>query len=392
MNRTYAYLFISLAVCFFNWSCQKRELPPSITNNPVYVATLYVNGSTVQLFAGQGGMTMQTQINLDSNGVQRYMGTLGNVNTSFTFSFFDVQQNTVGLNNPQNFFAPGAREGAIWSVRNQVVDTTNTFLFTADGINTNIFNYTWYYKSFRSGTPDPFFIKVQAPTLEKAFTSVDSAQVALVIRKNGSQSRDSICNVIKTRRPDENVQFSIAVLDTFPDAEVAFTATQGFQSYRWKVNNNLSVFTTENTWITHLESFNKQRATVTAVSSQGRSSKFSRYFRVCGNFYPSYPTASYSHSHTSTVQTHWISGDPNLGRVLISYQANGKKYINQKPGRQTPAQGIRVETSQNTALPSAVPGTQKLALSLNLWLYNISNPSDSIEVKSSNCIVAIAYR
>jgi hypothetical protein len=92
------------------------------------------------------------------------------------------------------------------------------------------------------------------------------------------------------------------------------------------------------------------------------------------------------------VQTHWISGDPNLGRVLISYQANGKKYINQKPGRQTPAQGIRVETSQNTALPSAVPGTQKLALSLNLWLYNVSNPSDSIEVKSSNCIVAIAYR
>ena len=392
MNRFFTHLLLVLAICAVNWSCQKRELPPSTTNNPLYGASFSINGSPVQIFAGQDGSTMQPKIELDSNSVMRYAGALGNSNTLFSIAFFDVQTNTVGLSNAPGFFTPGPREGAIWAPRKLVSDTTNTFQFTADGINTGIFNYTWYYKSYRSGTPDPIFNKVQGPSLEKAFTAVDSAQVALVIRKNGSQNRDSICNVINTRLPSQNVQFSIAVLDTFPDAHVAFTATPGFQNYRWKVSNEVPVFTTQNIWTTHLESFNKQRATVSAVTDQGKVSKFSRFFRVCDHFYPNYPTASYSHTSSSSIQSHWVSVDPNLGRVLLSFQINEKKYINQKSGKQTPGQGIRITTSQATQPTIGVQGIQKLGLNLDLWLYNAANPSDSIELKTSNCVVAIGYR
>lgn len=384
-------LFIIMA-CLLNWSCQKKELPLSTTNNPIYGASFTINGSSVLLFAGQDGSTMQTQISIDSNGVQRYSGILGNTTALFSVAFFDAQANTNGLQNAQSFFAPGPRQSAVWSVRRLSIDTTNTFQFAAEGINTGIFTYTWYYKSYRSGIADLVFSKVQGPTLEKAFIGVDSAQVALVIRKNGSQSRDSICNVINTRSPNQNVQFSIAVLDTFPDAHVAFTATPGFQNYRWKVNNSMPVFTGQNSWTTHLESFNKQRATVTAVNNQGKSSRFSRFFRVCDHFYPNYPTASYSHTSSSSIQNHWISGDPNLGRVLITYQTNGKKYINQKSGRQFPGRGIEIMTSQAAQLPTAGQGIQKLGLNLNLWLYNAANPADSIELKSGNCVVAIGYR
>jgi hypothetical protein len=392
MNRFSTYLLLAVVGCAVNWSCQKRELPPSTTNNPLYGASFSINGSPVQIFAGRDGSTMQPKMELDSNSVMRYTGVLGNTNTLFSIAFFDLQTNTVGLSNAPAFFTPGPRESAIWAPRRLVNDTTNTFLFTADGINTGTFNYTWYYKSYRTGTADPAFSKVQGPTLEKAFTAVDSAQVALVIRKNGSHNRDSICNVINTRFPNQNVQFAIAVLDTFPDAHVAFTATPGFQNYRWKVSNEVPVFTIQNMWTTHLESFNKQRATVTAVTDQGRVSKFSRFFRVCDHFYPNYPTASFSHTSSSSFQSHWVSGDPNLGRVLLSFQINGKKYINQKSGKQTPGQGIRVTTSQATQPPSSVQGIQKLGLNLDLWLYNAANPSDSIELKTSNCVVAIGYR
>jgi PKD repeat protein len=373
--KTKKYLIIILASIMAGTSCKKTSVPNDLGEVSFFIEGK-ANNLPFEIYAGVNNTYMYTNYYTDSKNIQTYEGTIKSTDSNTIEPYFQIalKNNKIGpwLSTEE------ALPNTVFN--NYTLDTANGILthvknvqFSFTGISQNIVNYNW---NFGDGTSSTI------PNPHHTFKASGIKNVSLTVTyANGSI--DFLSNTINTDIAACQAQIYVTRV---PNSDsIWLSATPGF-IYNWQLPNG-TTSTAQALWYTAVIS-NRNYFTLNttgACNSIYKQVAVGRNSSMLCNF--NYTATDSSYIDNSTPIQH-------TNTAIITYKKNGKTYLSYKNAYGTGQMAAPIftitqkEFYQNN---NANQRTLKLTGSLQTFLYNSANISDSIYVFTNRLQFAVAF-
>lgn len=377
------YAIFILLTCVVFFSCKKKDPPVPVVGTPVFKFIGSVGKDTINYQAGLDHMFMYTGFFKDTQNlltVKSYFGkdTCTNCEPylSFEVKDFDVSNNN-GLAGTLSQFLHG---GTFTSYSLDSVMTSTTveqFKFIPE-VNTAGAVYQWNFGDGGTSTQ-------ASPSYVYSMGGLHTVQ----LKVSAAGASDSLSNVINTDKYSGcRVQFNM-IKDTMLNMVTVNAFPNGFQ-YTWdfgdghfgQSQSDTNTYTTAGKYLISL--------TAVATAPSGCSSvyrkkvDFSFLSTILANF-------SYTTKDTTIVS---LIPRINKSAFIITWIKNGVTYKSFKNIHGLNQSGNPVFTFTGVAPYQNNANGNKTVLvtgTVDTYLYNQSNASDSIKIKSDNVVLAAAY-
>lgn len=379
------FLLISFFLLCF-WGCQKKDLPMNTSNDPVFYFRGFIGSDSFDITAGRNGVYMYTDFFKDTQNLTTLQGyfapsTCSSCEPMLSFELKDVDTSNASIltNGVQGLFASG---GVFNSYSLDSIATTmniEQFTFTPD------FQSGTHIWRFGDGATSTF------ATPDHTYSTGGIKTVTHIHNRNGNI--DSISNQIDLDRTCNRPQFTFS-LDTNTFV-YSFTSNQAAaNSVLWNFGNS-KTSTSINDTCTY-NSIGQYIVTFNATQGPACSSavaSFSKKIDYTGSGSSQNPNPNFN--YTSTIQsiTQYLPR-VNTNAFIITWKNNGKTYKSYKNVKTIDQSNNPVFTATSFGLyENNEKGmkTLKVQGTLNTYLYNQSNPSDSILIRTDHLVVGAAY-
>jgi hypothetical protein len=362
-------------------ACGKKEVPGSTTGQPVFMFQGTIGADTVNYQAGVNHIYMFTGFYKDTQNLvtlKSYFAPDNCTNCepylSFEVKDIDASNSNFLVGKIEDIFS-GSSTFNSFSLDSLLTTTTvETFTFTPDNFQGTHF---WDFGDGSNSTlPNPthVFSGGGLKAIKHVFGNVVLS--------------DSITNVINTDvnspcRP----QFTY-FLDSLTD-QVNVFANQGFASYLWNYGDgSIGIGQTDtSTYLNH----GIFTITLDAQNSTCSTTSFKRKIDVSSSITFLNPNYGYSTS-INTVTT--VIPRLNKSAFIITYKKNGKEYRSYKNVKGINQSGNPVFTFTDFSFYDKNEHgekTIKVRGTIDTYLYNYANYTDSIRITSKDVVVAAAY-
>jgi hypothetical protein len=364
-------LLTGFVLCFL-LRCEKKTLYEDLEGVPVFVFEGQIGGQQKLIRAGKENMRMHTFHYQDTSGYWVMSGQFGPRDCeglcpkSLSVAFFDLEAGALSavdrtlhpIIGPQ-ILPRGLPENYI--------DTLELFTFTAD--NPAFDGILW---DFRFGDTT----STQQPT--RYFPGLGARAVCLNTTERTCVA--NICNHIPLR---DNRHCRIQFSWSGSGRQVSFTA-QASGPIIWDFGDGTSGI---GTTITHTFPVDSATYRVCATLGGGCNTRFCRDIVLEG-------AVGCAAGFEYAIQDSLVSGMRMVapsGMVAISFMdEDGQLFTNLKPGRNPMfAENFVIQDVENFQTNAMGVPTIKIKAKANLWLFNKTNPMDSIRLVSDNWIFAI---
>ncbi|MBL7765207.1 MAG: PKD domain-containing protein [Chitinophagaceae bacterium] len=376
--------FVLLAAMIGMWTaCSKQDLPAASTGSPVFLFQGTIGADTVDYYAGKESIYMHTEFFKDSQDLFTLVGYFGkdtctNCEPYLGFEFKDVEPSlTQNLSSTifdlftDNIFYSYSLDSVITSL------TTEQFNFMAEGSPVGS-SYLW---DFGDGS----FSTSSSPS--HIYASPGIRNVKLKTTFQGASDSLSI-PIDVTPYSTCRVQFD-AVIDSMNPNLVNVTANSGFNTYAWIFGNGASGqgVTTSNLYTQNAV----YQIDLTAGNSTLCSASFKRKINLSQNV--NYPLPNFHYTTTNGITT-MATERLNGGSCIITWKNMGKVYKSYKTLSSVNQSTVPVFTVKTINLyQNNVTGEKTVLISgsVNTTLYNVLDPNDTVQIKSSALSIAVAY-
>lgn len=364
-------------------ACNKPSNIVNGSNTPVFKFQGTIGTETINYQAGVNGLYMFTNYFKDSQNLWTLEGTFAHDSCPTCEPYLSFQVKDVETTNGSTLskdYAEIFKNMVLTSYSlDSIITTTPTEIFTfyADESNPIGTQYQW---DFGDG------IQSTQSTVTHIFPIIGERDVTL-ITSFGNYS-DTITNRIDaTLNSTCRVQFTTSgTVDS-----MMFIAPSGFQSYLWSFGNGLAS-TQQNPLISFSQPgiYPVQLSTTNITCSSGM--QFLRKLAVLQT--PgSYCLANYHYeTNNSTVTT--FQPRINKNAFVITYKKNGNTYYSFKPSKSLNQSTVPIFTLHelNLYVPNEKnQSTVWVTGAVDTWLYNYSNPLDSLHMTTSDLKFALAF-
>lgn len=377
------YSIFILLTCVVFFSCKKKDPPVPVVETPVFKFVGSVGKDTLNYQAGVDHMFLYTGFFKDTQNlltVKSYFGKDSCTNCepylSFEVKDFDVSNNN-GLAGTITQFLHG---GTFTSYSLDSVMTTSTveqFKFVPDEITSGA-SYLWTFGDGGSSTQI-------SPTYVFSSGGLHTVQ----LQKSAGGTIDTMSNVINTDKFSTcRAQFSLTV-DSFTQ-KVYVSATPSGLQYMWDYGDGHfgQSQSDSNLYL------NSGKYVISLTSTSSSPSTCTSLYRKKVNF-SFLPTLLANFSYT-TFDTSVVSLIPRINKsaFIITWIKNGVTYKSYKNIHGLNQSGNPVFTFTGVAPYKNNANGNKTVLvtgTVDTYLYNQNNASDSIKIKSDNVVLAAAY-
>lgn len=377
------HLLYFLISFFFLSSCKKNELPLPNMGDPVFLFSGIIGNDTINLKSGVNHIYMYTDFYKDNQSLTTVRGyfasdTCANCEPYLSFEAKDAAQ-TSGLSLSQSIaLIFGKTVFTSYSLDSIFGAPTivETFNFKS---NTSYNPQNQYLWDFGDGTSSTL------PNPSHVFPVGSSNRVvSLKLVKNGMV--DSLANTIdaslnSTCRANFTMNF-----DSLFNNRLIVSATNGFANYNWNFGNG----TVGNGQMdsTNYTSNGNYLVTLTAINPTC-TSVFTKKIKIPYNE----NNANWDYTVTDTSL---INYQPrvNASSFTITWRKGGKTYCSYKNIKGIDQSNRPIFTLTKIAMYSKNEkgnNTVKASGVVDTYLYDISNPSDSIKIKSNILTFGVAY-
>ncbi|MEZ5047585.1 MAG: PKD domain-containing protein [Chitinophagaceae bacterium] len=376
------YLLSFSVFLLFLYSCSNRNTPLNTTEDPVFHFFGTIGNDSISMQAGVNNMYMYSNYFKDTQSIFTLIGYFApaNCNTcepylSFELKDVDTSNSSTLSTDLVSIFANGStfNSYSLDSVLQQKY--TEQFIFLAEK---QLGNFTW---DFSDGAP----IQTTSPTATHVFSSGGMKKVTLTHNFQGLT--DSISNLIDIDDSTCRCQFNY-LIDTTNNVLFLANTSPTLNAYNW-------LFGDANTGTGSNTSHFYNNAGIYTASLQATTPCGTRSFSKHINVMTPSMSASGNFNYTSTqIQTTSLVPRLNKSAFVITYKNNGKVYKSFKNIKGIDQSGNPIFTFLTIGLYKNNELGQKTAIitgSVDTYLYNYSNPNDSIKIKSNNIKIASAY-
>jgi hypothetical protein len=362
-------------------ACGKKEVPVSTIGQPVFMFQGSIGADTVNYQAGVNHIYMFTGFFKDTQNLVTLKSYFAPDNCTNCEPYLSFEVKDIDASN-SNFLVGKIED---------IFTGSNTFnSFSLDSLLTTTTTETFtFYPENLQGTHYWDFGDGTNSTMANPTHVFSSGGLKAVKHVFGSVVlSDSITNTINTDfnstcRP----QFSY-FLDSLTD-QVSVFANQGFTSYLWNYGDgSIGIGQTDtSTYVNH----GIFTITLDAQNSTCSTTSFKRKINVSSTstfLDPSYGYATSINTVTSVI--------PRLNKsaFIVTYKNNGKEYRSYKNVKGINQSGNPVFTFKDFSFYDKNEHgekTIKVRGTIDTYLYNYADYTDSIRITSNNVVVAAAY-
>jgi PKD domain len=356
-------------------ACKKNTVP-----NDLGLATFFIEGKAdnapFELYAGVNNTYMYTNFYSDNKNIQTYEGTIKATDSNIVEPYFQIalKNNKIGpWNNSEEVLPNTVFNNYILDSVNGVLTHVRNVQFTFTGITQNVVKYSWNFGDGSSAA-------IANPRHSFKVGGVKNVSLT-VTYANGSI--DFLSNTINTDKAACQAQIYVTRI---PNSDsIWLSATPGY-NYNWQLPDG-SISNAQELWYTAPIS-NRNYFTVTtsgACNNTYRQVAVGRNSAMLCNFNYTATDSSYIDNSVPLQQTN---------TAIITYKKNNKTYLSYKNSYNTGQLAAPIftvtqkEFYQNN---KANQRTLKLTGTLQTFLYNSANISDSIYVYTNRLQFAVAF-
>jgi PKD repeat protein len=374
------YLIIVLCL-FITLGCKKKELPPVVTNAPVFYFEGTADSTSVLFEAGKNNQYMYSDFSKDSRGLYTFTGKFAPQNCSDCEPSLAVEINANVQVNAQIIADLSALSGqTLFNSYSLDSIITNTVLYTVTcnpKYNANVTNYLW---DFGDGT----FSVLQNPS----HTYITGGIKHIKLTTTGSNFTDSIIQTINLNNPNIHDPLQINSIDTFNNSIVLFATVAGYTNYNWDFGDLSPIFTGQ-TAVHNYSTANKFNITLNATNTTDTNIS-----RLRVDFTNGQAKALPSFSITKTISTLPVYTERiNLTSCIITWKQNGKIYKSYKVNSKQNQSNIpifKLLSFKQYEKNELGKNTLQLTGDVDTYMYNVLNELDSVKLKSTRLSFAVA--
>ncbi len=365
------------------YSCSKNKMVPTI-DTPVFFFNGTIGNEVIQYKAGENNMYMHTDYYKDVQNLFTLQGyfantTVTNTNTDSNYLMFEIKDGDPTTTNNlqaqiQTLLSTGTfKSYSLDSILTALPDTFNFYAQTNNPIGTT---YAW---DFGDGTSSTAINPVHT------FTSQGVKNVRL-ITTFGSQ-KDTITNAIDaTNNSTCRLMYNLSVDTT--NSKAIVSAITGATNCLWDFGDSTTAFGNDTSRMYTSAGIYKIKLTGTIGSCTTNFSQKARVTASLNNSMASYTYGSFAASSSNYAPR------INSYAFIITYKKGTAIYHSYKNNKQINQSNNVVFTLTSFGpweMNTNNQSTARLTGTVNTWLYNENNVSDSIKIVSDKVQIAVAY-
>ena len=349
---------------------READIPQPASPQPVFGASLRIGADSLDLYAGKDGYHLSSDYSRDTASVYLLSASLKQKDCTtctqaLTVTLYDdTVRSTNAIPAIGTVLSAGARVFA--GKEGSISSASVHFQAQVQGK-----SYLWDFGDGNiSSKSDPTNLYKATGTYNVCLSVNDSVHIT------------QVCNsIVIGDTKGCNIQFSA----TSTNLAGTFMANPGHQQYIWKFGDASSGETTSNSTVSHtFLSKGVYKVSVTENDNNGCHQGFTKYVAI-----NTLDTAASAYSYQISNKLTVI----NFRKVLIGWtDKQGRQYSSRRATGSQPSQSF-FQVLQSEPYKDDATGhkTYKITASMQACLYNLSNPSDSLLLKSGKVVVAVGY-
>jgi PKD domain len=361
--------FIFIMLCLIAFGCRQKEIPSLLDSTPVFVFEGKIGNDSVLYEAGNNNMYMHTSYLKNAFGLYQMQGVLGKENCDTCEPFISVIFNS----NIANGISYNYDE-SIWSMNNIV----NSFsLDTGSAITNNKVSCTavytvtgtsYYWSDFNGNT-----------STSATFTCPLVANQNILMVTNNGIITDSVIQVFG----NYGTAISDSVGLSMDTSGLVSAVNNSTGNIVWDWGDGITGAGISDT---HTYNAPGVYTIYTSVQNSGNSVGLSNTINIINNTFTRRPSFAMQLNTNSAIKQ-------NVKSAIVTIKKNGKTYLSYQNGasmNQSKKPIIKIlQSIDGENNPQGIK-TKVIEAALDIYVYNIANPSDSIHVKSTKMIMGFA--